>query len=274
MSVLFASSTCDLDLKTLKKVDVDVINLPTMLNDKKCLYNNDKFNFEEYYAKSDFCVDEASYQKLLHKKFEEALKTGQDVIFLTPNAKYDVSYKLVNQEIKYYTPLYPEQKIEMIDCKNYGLGYGLIVYEAGILNMHGASIVEVSAFVNKIKHNMKTYIIPSTTVNIKDQLTLVGTMIGMRPVIELNNGELKVLDNVKGKKNLINYLYEKAKLNSNEVPLGIMCGKNADELNTLKEQIINFDSDRQVITSTLNPLLLNKFGDRTLAVCFYKKSKS
>ena len=45
-------------------------------------------------------------------------------------------------------------------------------------------------------------------------------------------------------------------------------------MNTLKEQIINFDSDKQVITSTLNPLLLNKFGDRTLAVCFYKKSKS
>lgn len=274
MSVIFASSTCDLDLKTLKKVDVDVINLPTILNGKKCLYNADKFNFDEYYANNTFSVDFDSYKQLIHKKYLEALSSGQDILFLTPNAKYDASYAIVNQEIKQYIGKYPDQKIEMVDCQNCGLGYGLIVYEAGIANMHGSSITEVMSFVNTIKRNIKTYIIPSTNENIKEQLTIVGSSIGVRPVLELVGGELKVVDNVKGKKKAVDYLYEKAKSNSNEVPLGIMCGKNTDEATTIADLINKVEDDRVILKSNLNPMLLKKFGDKTLAVSYYKKSKS
>ena len=46
MSVVFASSTCDLNLKLLKKVGVEVVNLPYKQNTKKGLYNQDKFGFE------------------------------------------------------------------------------------------------------------------------------------------------------------------------------------------------------------------------------------
>ncbi len=273
MSVIFASSTCDLNLKTLKKVAVDVINLPLIVNGKKCLYNADKFNFDEYYANGDVAVDEVKYKKLLESKFDEALKTGQDIIFITANAKYDVSYKLVNAIIKAVAPNYPDQKIEMVNCGNYSLGYGLIVYEAGILNMRGENITEVVKFINKIKHGIKTYIIPSTNENIKQKLTLVGGTIGVRPVLEVVSNELKVVDNVRGKKRIVNYLSKIAKGNSHDLPLAIMYGKNTDEALMLEQDVLADGADRQIFKSTLNPLMLNKFGDKTIAISFYKKSK-
>ncbi|MBQ2864516.1 MAG: DegV family EDD domain-containing protein [Clostridia bacterium] len=274
MSVIFASSTCDLNLKILKKVGVEVLNLPVNFNGKKCLYNASKFNFDEYYANSNIALDEPNYTKLIKTKFTEALLTGQDLIYLTANAKYDLTYKFVNPILKELATKFPEQKIEIVNCNNYSLGYGLIVYEAGIVNSRGESITEVTKFVNKIKRQIKTYIIPSTNANIKQKLTLVGGMIGVRPVLEVVGGELKVLNNVRGKKNIINVLLEKAKQNSNEVPLAIMCGKNTDEANALEEYVLEADSERVILKGGINPLMLSQFGDRTIAISYYKKPRS
>lgn len=274
MSVVFASSTCDLNLKLLKKVGVEVLNLPAKLNGKKCLYNADKFNFDEYYANPAFVLDEPAYSKLIKSKFTEALLTGQDLLYLTSNAKYDTTYKFVNPILKELKLKFPEQKIEIVNCNNYSLGYGLIVYEAGILNSRGESITELVKYVNKIKRQIKTYIVPSTNANIKNKLTLVGGMIGVRPLLELAGGELKVIDNVRGKKNILNTLLKYAKTNSNEVPLAIMCGKNTDEANLLEEQLLSFDADRVILKGSINPLVLAQFGDKTIAISFYKKPKS
>lgn len=273
MSVIFASSTCDLNLKTLKKVDVEVINLPLISNGKKCLYNADKFDFDQYYANGNVEVDQDKYKKLLESKFDEALKTGQDVLFMTSNAKYDASYKFVNAIIKQVSPNYPQQKIEMVNCGNYSLGYGLIVYEAGILNMRGANISEVINFINTIKQGIKTYIIPSSNETIKNKLTLVGSTIGVRPVLEVVDGELKVVDNVRGKKKIISFLSDKAKANSYDLPFAIMFGKNTDEALMLEQDIMLDENDRVLFKSALNPLMLQSFGDKTIAISYYKKSK-
>lgn len=273
MSVIFASSTCDLDNKTLKKVGIDIINIPLIVNDKKCLYSADKFSFDEYYAINECVVDEDKYKKILNTKFLEALNSGQDVLFLTPNAKYDNSYKYVKDIIKQLAPNYPEQKVEMVNCGNYSLGYGLIVYEAGILNIRGENITEVIKFVNKIKHGIKTYIIPSDLTYVQKKLTLVGSTIGVKPVIEVSNAELKLVDKVRGKKKMIDYFAGLINNNSHELPVSIMCGKNADEALALEEIVLADSKDRQIFKATLNPLFLNKFGNKTLSISFYKKSK-
>lgn len=275
MSVVFASSTCDLNLKLLKKVGVEVVNLPYKQNTKKGLYNQDKFGFDEYYANMQFEVDEKRYLALLEKKFNEALATGQDVLFLTPNAKYDVSYKVVNPLIKTLQKQFENQKIEIVNCNNFGLGYGLIVYETGIVNLKGENIVEVVKFVNKLKKEIKTFIVPSTNANIKNTLTLVGGLIGVRPFLQVVNGELKVLEFVKGKKKILNMLGKQLSLRTqDDVPVAISCGKNSDEANLLQEQIETEFEDVKVVKSTLNPLLTKYFGDRTLLIAYHKKSRS
>ncbi len=274
MSVIFASSTCDLNLKLLKKVGVEVLNLPLIKNGKKCLYNADKFNFSEYYANPSFQLDENAYTKLIKTKFTEALNTGQDLIYLTANAKYDLTYKLANPILKELKLKFPEQKIEIVNCNNYSLGYGLIVYETGILNSRGENITEVTKFVNKIKRQIKTYIIPSTNANIKQKLTLVGGMIGVRPILEVVGGEVKLLDNVKGKKNILNCLFNFAKQNSNDVPIAIMCGKNTDEADELENLVLAADSDRIILRGTINPFALSSLGDRTIAISYLKKPRS
>lgn len=273
MSVIFASSTCDLNLKLLKKVGVEVLNLPIMQNGKKSLYNADKFNFDEYYANQQIMLDELKCKKLIETKFTEALNTGQDLIFLTSNAKYDTTYKLANPILKELKNKYTEQKIEIVNCNNYSLGYGLIVYETGIYNSRGENITEVVKFVNKIKKQIKTYIVPSTNANLKDKLTLVGGSIGVRPLIELVNGELKIIDNVRGKKNIIKKLFDLAINNSNEVPLAIMCGKNTEELNELENLIYEADPEKIILKGNINPFALNLFGDKTISISYYKKSK-
>lgn len=275
MSVVFASSTCDLNLKLLKKVGVEVVNLPYKQNTKKGLYNQDKFGFDKYYANMQFEVDEKRYLALLEKKFNEALATGQDVLFLTPNAKYDVSYKVVNPLIKTLQKQFENQKIEIVNCNNFGLGYGLIVYETGIVNLKGENIVEVVKFVNKLKKEIKTFIVPSTNANIKNTLTLVGGLIGVRPFLQVVNGELKVLEFVKGKKKILNMLGKQLSLRTqDDVPVAISCGKNSDEANLLQEQIETELEDVKVVKSTLNPLLTKYFGDRTLLIAYHKKSRS
>lgn len=273
MSVIFASSTCDLNLKTLKKVGVDVINMPLIVNGQKCTYTPDKFNFDEYCSSNNVQVDEEKYKKLLNTKFEEALNTGQDVLFLTPNAKYDSSYKYVKDIIKHISSNYPEQKIEMVNCHNYSLGYGLIVYEAGILNMRGENITEVVKFVNKIKHGIKTYIVPSDNAYIQTKLTLVGGSIGVKPVIEIVNGELKLVGKVRGKKKMVEYMAQLANANSYDLPLAIMCGKNSDEALMIEELAKQDSKDRTIFKATSNPLFLHKLGTKTIAISFYKKSK-
>ena len=274
MSVIFASSTCDLNLKLIKKVGVEVLNLPLLLSGKKCLYNADKFNYDEYYANPNLELDEKAYTKLIKTKFTEALSTGQDLIYLTANAKYDLTYKFANPILKELATKFPEQKIEIVNCSNCSLGYGLIVYETGILNSRGENITEVTKFVNKIKRQIKTYIIPSTNAHIKHKLTLVGGMIGVRPILEVVGGELKVLDNVRGKKNILNCLLEFAKQNATDVPLAIMSGKNTDEADELENQVLLADPDRIILKGKLNPVALNSFGERTIAISYLKKPRS
>ena len=275
MSVIFASSTCDLSVKILKTVGVEVINIPIMQNGKKVLYSADKFNFDDYYANPEFVVNETEYKKLIKKSLIAALKTEQDVLYLTSNAKYDISYKLVNPIIKELAKIYTNQKIEIVNCNNYSLGYGLIVYQAGILNSRGESLTEVVKFVNSVKKEIKTYLVPSTTHNIKEKLNLVGGLIGVRPVLQVVNGELKFLDNVRGKKNVIDALLSKIKLSaSKNIPFAVMCGKNTDEANIIQDEVLKLDADKIVFKTTLNPMLLKHFGDKTIMISYYKKSGS
>lgn len=275
MSVIFASSTCDLNLKTLKKVGIEVISLPYKTTTKKGLYSVDKFNFDEYYANPNFEVDLVKLKKLANEKLTEALLTGQDVLFMTQNAKYDVSYEVINPLIKELSKQFPNQKLEIVNCNNYSLGYGLIVYETGILNSKGESLTTIMNFINKFKKDVKTFIIPSTNANIKNKLTLVGGMIGVRPILQVVNGELKVLDNIRGTKKIISFLSDKIKNSTfDDVPVGIMCGKNTSDANEIENQIEIFNADFKIIKSNLNPVLLNFFGDKTIAISYYKKSRN
>jgi len=102
---------------------------------------------------------------------------------------------------------YPDRTIMLIDSLNVSIGQGLILREIIKMRDAGYDIQKTSKLAKKILKATRVY----CTLNSLEYLrrggrigpttAVVGGILGLRPILHLENGEVSQLDSVRGKKN-------------------------------------------------------------------------
>jgi len=107
-----------------------------------------------------------------------------------------------------------EGRVHVVDSENVSLGQRLLVLRAVELRSQGLSAAEIAACLEKEKKNIKVLALLDTLEYLKKggriskTTAFAGSMLNIKPVITLNNGEVSMVGKARGSKQGNNLLRE------------------------------------------------------------------
>lgn len=202
---IITDSTADLPQELYDKYDIEV--LPVLIN----------FREESYLDRVDMNVD-----KLLERieREKELPTTGQ----IIPNRFIECYEKYLNEGYKiltilmssamsgtYQSACIAKESIEsddifIVDSKNIAPALGILVLKAGILLEKGYDIAKIAEELEKEKNKVETRVCFESLDNlirggrISKTAGMVGTVLGVKLILNIKDGLMSVKDKVRGSK--------------------------------------------------------------------------
>jgi len=134
------------------------------------------------------------------------LKAGYDVLVLTISSKLSGSYSSATIAAEMVKDEYPNRSICVVDSQSVTVGQGLILREIVRMRDAGYPLQDAVALTEQVRETTRIYITIDTLEYLKrggrvgPTTALVGGILGLRPILQVVNGEVSQLDSVRGKK--------------------------------------------------------------------------
>ena len=242
---IITDSTADLPKEVYEKYDIEV--LPLLIN----------FGEESYLDGVE--ITPAVLFERIEK--EGSLPTTAQVIpnrFMDTYKKYlDDGYKIISIHISsvmsgtYQSACIAKDTLEsedifVIDSKNVTAALGMLVLKAAILKENGYGTKEIAEELEKIKFNIKSSILFESLDNlvrggrISKTAGIVGSVLGIKLILEIKDGLMSVKDKIRGSKKAIKKIISDLESNDldNDVPVILIEVDNPEVTNALETYLI------------------------------------
>lgn len=202
MVTLITDSGCDISQEEGKKLGIKILPILTLFG-------------EETYRDGIDISGEDFYKKLVSSKvfphtaqinaytYEEALKEeiekGNDVLIITLSSKLSGCYQSAMLASESY-----RDKVSVFDSQNVSMGQAALVYFAHSLLQEGKSREEVVNALETKKSKVKVFALLDTLEYLKrggriaKTTAFLGELLGIKPIVTVINGEVKVASKAKG----------------------------------------------------------------------------
>jgi DegV family protein with EDD domain len=248
---LVCDSLCDVPKELVEKYEIDIVPLNIILKDEEYKEGIDITN-EEFYKrmKEKTEVPKTSQATYIQFKevFDRVVAKGNEKLYISGSSRATGTYQSAVMA-KNDT----EGVIHTFDSENFSYGCGMQVVKAAQMAKEGASIDEIIKELEYIRDNI--YVVFSV-----DELTYlqrggrmssskaaIGNMLKIKPILEVKDGLVTSVAQVRGKKNIFSKIIELVKENCGEELSGkciaIGHGDSEEDMNKLKE----------LANETLNP---------------------
>ena len=142
------------------------------------------------------------------------LKAGNDILLLTISSKLSGSYNSAAIAADMLKEDYPDRTIIIIDSLNGSIAQGLILREIIKMRDAGYTLDRAAQLAEKVLETTRVYFTLDTLEYLKrggrvgPTTAFVGGILGLRPILQLEDGQVSQLDNVRGKKNVLRLIEE------------------------------------------------------------------
>lgn len=146
--------------------------------------------------------------------FTPHLKAGKDILCLTISSKLSGSKASTKIAVDMLKEEYPDRTITVIDSLSSSIGQGLILREIIKMRDAGYSLNKTAHIAEKILKTTKLYFTVDSLEYLKrggrvgPTTALVGGVLGLRPILHLEEGQVVQLETVRGKKNALKLIEE------------------------------------------------------------------
>lgn len=210
---IISDSSCDLPESYLKELEVTLVPYYVTFDTVTYLKEIEELKPREFYEK-------IMTQNLFPKTslppiqdyidvFEKYLKQDMDVICMCLTTKFSGSFQSAINAKNILLETYPNRRIEVFDTIQATGGQGLVVYEAARMQKAGYPLDTLIEKLNRLKSTAKI----NFTVDSLEHLqkggrigkasALAGTILNIKPIIIVQNGELLPANKVRGHKKAI-----------------------------------------------------------------------
>lgn len=213
MSVkILVDSACDISPELAATLDIKVLPLKIYFSEKEYL---DKVNLttEEFYSKLIESDTLPTTSQISPYEYEEAVKSvlcpGDEILILTLSSKLSGCYQSACLAAGEF-----DGQVKVFDTLNVCVGEMLFVLEAVRLRDEGKSadkiIESLSGDIKKVKliAMLDTLEYLKKGGRINAATAMAGSLLGIKPVITIYDGEVAVLGKARGSKNIYNKLVE------------------------------------------------------------------
>jgi DegV family protein with EDD domain len=272
---IVTDSTAYLSPETVARYDIRVVPL-------KVIFGNEAF------AEGLDITNEEFYQRLARSKalpttsqpsvsdfiqvYAELTQPGYDIFSIHISGKLSGT---INSALA-ARAAFPQARIEVVDWLS--MGMGLLVLAAARAAEEGQGLAEIKAMIKRLTANMNIFGTLGTLKylqkggRIGTAATLVGTLLKIKPVLALDNGEVRVLAKPRNRgkaiqcmlKFMVQRVEERARIHG-----AIVHTRAPEEALVLEKKVrARFDCD-ELYFIELGPVFATHTGPGTLGMAFY-----
>jgi len=207
---IICDSASDITKEMAQKWDVTVLPIKTIFGEQEYLdgVNMTHQEFFEKLIETDELPTTSQISPYDYEKvFKEIVEAGDTAICITLSSKLSGC----NQSAHIAGDDYPEN-IYIVDSENVCIGEQILVERAVKLRDEGKSAGEITEILNQEKKNIRLIALLDTLEYLKKggrisgAAALAGTLLSIKPVIGVVNGEVTMLGKARGSKNGNNML--------------------------------------------------------------------
>ena len=245
---IITDSASDISAELEKKYDIQIVPFKIAMGEKSYVsrvdFDNNKFYemMEEYDGlPTTSQITAFEFGEIFRKHYEDGYT---DVIFVSINANGSATYNNSVMAAEQFFEENPEAKgkynIYNIDGKSYTGGYGYPAIQAAVKAEKGMDAQSIVDYIRDWVDNCVVFFAPYSlkyakkSGRIPSAAAFAGEVMGLRPVMRIQNGSITTETKVRGDKNIVPKILE---LTANEMipqtPYSILYGNDksvADEM--------------------------------------------
>ncbi|WXR61630.1 DegV family protein [Peptostreptococcaceae bacterium AGR-M142] len=273
---LIGDSLCDIPKEIKEKYDIEIIPLTIIFDDKEYKDGIDLTN-DEFYKKlkeSKILPKTSQITPIEFKLvFEKYLEEYDKVIYISGSSKVTGTYKSALSAKENLN----SDKIEVFDSQQLSFGYGFILFEIAKF-MKDKNIEEIREKINALVDKVECIFSVETLEYLKKGGRLsstkaaIGTILNIKPILKIEDGQVKQIDQARGSKKSIDKLIE-IMINDNpcDDDIAIFSGDAGDKESILKERLILKMQPKNIIKGTVGATIGTHSGPGIVALMYIKK---
>ncbi|MFA5576426.1 MAG: DegV family protein [Tissierellaceae bacterium] len=205
-----------------------------------------------------------------YNAFSQAFKEGyEDIIVILLSAKLSGTY---NSAILAKNML-DDKRITVIDSQNAAANMKFLVEDAVNMAKEGRTSEEIVKHLEKRKQEMKIFLTTDTLEylsrggRLSSVQATVGNILNIKPVIQLEEGELKLLEKMRGKQKAISSIINKVPKDVQRIGIcHILDYEFAEKMNTMLGEKF---PHAEITIDELGPVIGSHLGPKGIGICFY-----
>ena len=212
------------------------------------------------------------------EKFKELLKQKRPIIYIGMSSGISGTFNSSKLAKNAILSEFQEADITLIDSKSSSIGLGILVYYACKMAQEGFSKDEIINWVDNNRLKMNHWFMVEDLKHLKrggrisSSKAVIGTLLEVKPIIYIEDqGELKNVTNVRGRKKAIKYLVERFReraVDKENQVIGISHGNCIEDAKLLKKMIDREFPNNKFIINTLGMGMATHCGSGMLSLCF------
>lgn len=276
---IITDSVSDLPESIIRQYKIEV--LPLMVN------------FEDgTYKDGVDLTAERFFEKLKHSKklpttsqvnpgefissFEKVIAEGDEAIVILMSSKMSGTYSAATTAVEYLNT----SAISVVDSKAISFGYGLLVIEAARMVERGENRQQVVTSIEKAADRLVNLFIVDTLEYLQKGGRLsageamIGNLLNIKPIITIDDGKLKSIDKVRGRKKAYKWLVDYLSQQTYGIEELVVGFYHAEEQEDLKEMVdivcSQVGQPKEILYSHVGTVVGTHSGPGCLAMSFIR----
>lgn len=271
---IITDSTAYINKEYAKTQNVEIVALDYVFDDEA---GKEPFpgEFDEFYNKlSNTKLFPSTSQPAageFFEAFEKAFKDGyEEVIAIVLSSKLSGTY---NSAVLAKNML-ENKKITIIDSLSSASNLRFLVEDAVNMSKEGKTSEEIEVYLNNKKMNMSIYLTTETLEylsrggRLSSLQSKVGNLLNIKPIIQLKDGQLELMEKVRGKKKALSLMIEKVPQEVKQIGISHILNKEGAE--NIKQKLSQKFPHADIQIDELGPVIGAHLGPMAIGICFSK----
>ena len=219
MFQIISDSGCDFSAEEAQKKQVEIVPFYITFDQVNFLKEGVDINKAEYFHR--LLNEKDLYPKTSQPNpqdyldaYTPHLQAGKDILVLTISSKLSGSNQSAKMAAEMALETFPDRKIMVVDSYSVSVGQALILDEIISMQTVGYDLEKTVALANEIVKTTHVYVTLDSLEYLKKggrvgpTTALVGGILGLKPILQVENGEVSQLDSVRGRKKALSLIEE------------------------------------------------------------------